>query len=182
MRRDTVRTVRSTAAAVAVAMLAFGASAAPVYRLVDGDGRVTFTDVPGPGAERFVPGAANTYRARPPQPSAPDDPARVQPDALSGYRSVAIEWPKEEAVRANDGRVRIVAATEPSLQSGHRAVVLLDGQAAQRSEGLTFELAQLDRGRHELSVRIVDGNGHVLAQSRPKTIHLLRASRRAALK
>ena len=182
MKRDAVRTVRSTAAAVAVAMLAFGASAAPVYRLVDGDGRVTFTDVPVPGAERFVPGTANTYRAGQPQPRAPDDPVRVQPDGFAGYRSVAIEWPKEEAVRANEGRIRIVAATEPSLQSGHRAVVLLDGQAAQRSEGLTFELTQLDRGRHEVSVHIVDGNGQVLAQSRPKIIHLLRASRRSALK
>ncbi|MXY52073.1 MAG: DUF4124 domain-containing protein [Gammaproteobacteria bacterium] len=181
MRRDGYCTVRSTATAVAVAMLAFGASAAPVYRLVDADGRVTFTDMPGPGAERFLPDTPNTYRARQPQ-SRPPEPAPVQRDAFTGYRGVAIAWPKAEAVRANDGRIRIVAATEPSLQSGHRAVVLLDGQAAQRSEGLTFELAELDRGRHELSVRIVDGDGQVLAQSRPKIIHLLRASRRAALK
>ena len=55
-------------------------------------------------------------------------------------------------------------------------------KAAQQGDGLTFDLADVDRGRHELAVHIVDGNGQVLAQSRPKIIHLLRASRRSALK
>ena len=181
MRRDRVRTVRSKAAAVAVAMLTFGASAAPVYRLVDGDGRVSFTDVPVAAAERVVPRGANTYRARPLQARVPD-PVAAPPDAFAGYRSVNIEWPLGEAIRANDGRIRIVAATEPDLESNHRAIVLVDGKAAQQSDGLTFDLAELDRGRRELAVRIVDANGVVLAESRPKIIHVLRASRRAALK
>ncbi len=172
--------LRSLAAVVAVPLVV-SASAAPMYRLVDGDGRVTFTDVPVAAAERVVPRAANIYRARPLQPRAPD-PVAAEPDAFAGYRSVNIAWPREEAVRANDSRIRIVAATEPSLKPGHRAIVLLDGQAAQQSDGLTFDLAELDRGRHELAVRIVDANGMVLAESRPKIIHLLRASRRAALK
>lgn len=167
--------------AVAATALVACASAAPMYRLVDDDGRVTFTDVPDATAERVLPRAANTYRARPLRPRAPE-PVAALSDAFAGYHSVNIEWPQGEAIRANDGRIRIVAATEPSLQSAHRAVVLLNGRAAQRSEGLTFELAQLDRGRHELAVRIVDANGMVLAESRPKIIHLLRASRRAALK
>ena len=107
---------------------------------------------------------------------------RCNPKHSLATGSVAIAWPKEEAIRANDGNIRVVATTEPALQSGHRAVVLLDGQATQRSESLTFELAELDRGRHELAVRIVDGDGQVLAQSRPKIVHLLRASRRPALK
>ncbi|MDE0694113.1 MAG: DUF4124 domain-containing protein [Gammaproteobacteria bacterium] len=174
------RWVRRSLAAVAAALVVC-ASAAPMYRLVDGDGRVTFTDVPASTAERVVPRAANTYRARPLQPRAPD-PVATPSDAFAGYRSVNIEWPQDEATRANDGRIRIVAATEPSLEPNHRAIVLLDGQAAQQSDGLTFDLAELDRGRHELAVRIVDANGMVLAESRPKIIHLLRASRRAALK
>ena len=171
--------LRSTA--VAAALLALGASAAPMYRLVDENGRVTFTDVPGSAAKRVVQHAANTYRARQPQPCAPA-PAAPQSDAFAGYRSVAIAWPQDEAIRANDGSIRIVAATEPELEPEHRAVVLLDGQAAQQSDGLTFDLTELDRGRHELAVQIIDGDGAVLAESRPKIIHLLRASRRAALK
>lgn len=174
------RWVRRSLAAVTAALVAC-AGAAPMYRLVDGDGRVTFTDVPVSTAERVVPRAANIYRARPLQPRAPN-PVAAPPDAFAGYRSVNIEWPLGEAIRANDGRIRIVAATEPDLEPNHRAVVLLDGQAAQQSDGLTFDLAELDRGRHELAVRIVDANGMVLAESRPKIIHLLRASRRAALK
>ena len=166
--------------AVAV-LLALGANATPMYRFVDGDGRVTFTDVPEPGAERFVQGAANTYRARQPQPRAPN-PVAEKTDAFAGYHSVAIEWPQDEAIRANDGRIRVVAATEPGLQPDHRAVVLLDGQVAQQSDGLSFDLAELDRGQHELAVQIINGNGVVLAESRPKIIHLLRASRGAALK
>ena len=166
---------------VAAALLALGASAAPIYRLADENGRVIFTDVPSVDAELVVPSAANTYRARPPQRRAPD-PVALQSDAFAGYRSVAIEWPQDEAIRANDGNIRVVAATEPGLEPEHRAVVLLDGQAAQQSDGLTFHLTELDRGRHELMVQIIDGNGTVLAESRPKTIHLLRASRRAALK
>ena len=181
MRRKGRGAVLSTVAAVAMAVWALGTTAAPVYRLVDGDGRVTFADVPSAGAEPFVQGTANTYRAHRPQPRATDR-AVVQSETFAGYRSVAIQSPKEEAIRANDGRIRVVAATEPDLQSGHRAVVLLDGKATQPSASLTFDLAGLDRGRHELAVRIVDGKGQVLAQSRPKIIHLLRVSRPVALK
>ena len=180
MKRDHVSALRSAAAAM-VAILAVGASAAPMYRLVDGDGRVTFTDVPAPGAELVEQGTANTYRARQPQTRGPD-PLSDQSNAFAGYRSVAIESPQEEVIRANGGRMRVVAATEPGLEPEHRAVVLLDGQTAQQGDGLTFDLADVDRGRHELAVHIVDGNGQVLAQSRPKIIHLLRASRRSALK
>ena len=178
MKQSGLWALRSTVVAV---LLALGANATPMYRLVDGDGRVTFTDVPGPGAERLLQSAANTYPARQPQPRV-SGPVVEQSDAFAGYHSVNIEWPQDEAIRANDGRIRVVAASEPSLRPEHRAVVLLDGQVAQQSDGLTFDLSELDRGRHELAVQIIDDNGMVLAESRPKIIHLLRTSRRAALK
>ena len=170
-------------AAVAV-LLAGAASAGPIYRQVDGDGRITFTDTPRPSAERLVQDAANTYRAPPKKQlgAQVSEPVRQPSDAFAGYESVRIESPREEALRANDGRIRIVAATQPALQAGHRATLLLDGEIVQQSKGLTFDLTEVERGTHELAVRIVDGSGHVLAESRTKVVHLLRAFRRTALK
>ena len=167
-------------AAVAV-LLAGAANAGPIYRQVDGDGRITFTDTPQTGAERLVQDAANIYRA-PPKQQQVSEPVQQPSDAFAGYESVRIESPGEEALRANDGRIRIVAATQPALQAGHRAALLLDGEIVQQSKGFTFDLTEVDRGRHELAVRIVDGSGHVLAESRTKVVHLLRAFRRTALK
>lgn len=181
MRRND-RWVRCFAAAM-VAILAGALSAAPIYRQVE-DGRVTFTDTPRPDAERLVQGAGNTYRAPPKhQPiSQAAETVQAQSAAFAGYDSVAIDWPRDEAIRANDGRIRIVAATQPELQQGHRATLLLDGQVVQQSESLTFDLTGVDRGTHELTVRIVDGGDQVLAESRPKIVHVLRAFRRTALK
>ncbi len=188
------------AGAAAAAVLAGAVSGESIYRQVDGDGRITFTDTPRPGAERLVQGIGNTYPARPQQQPIAAAPVTVQDrsDTFAGYETVTVDTassvgvspaiapsgdgPREQAIRANDGRIRVVAATHPSLQPGHRTVVLLDGQAAQQGEGLSFDLTEVDRGRHELAVRIVDRRGQVLAESRSKIIHVLRASRRTAPK
>ena len=169
---------------VATAVISAGvASAGPIYRQVDGDGRITFTDTPRPGAERLLQGTGNTYRAPPRPPIAQvAEPVQAQSEAVSAYESVSIAWPKEEAIRANDGRIRIVAATQPELQPGHRARLLLDGEIVQQGDGLTFDLTEVNRGTHEFTVRIVNDAGHVLAQSRPKVVHMLRAFRQNALK
>lgn len=171
-------------AAAMVVTSAGVASAGPIYRQVDGDGRITFTDTPRPGAERLVQGTGNTYRAPPEQQPIAQmaEPIQAQSEAFAGYVDVTVDWPVEAAIRANDGRIRVVASTRPELQSGHRAAILLDGQAVQQSDGLTFDLTEVDRGTHELAVQIVDGSGQVLAESRPKIVHVLRAFRRTALK
>ena len=170
--------------AAVVVILAGAVCAGPIYRQVDGDGRITFTDTPRPGAERMAQGNTNTYRAPPVQQPIVQmaAPIQAQRDAFAGYQTITIDWPQEEAIRANDGRIRIVSATQPALQPDHRAALLLDGQIVQQSESLTFDLTGVDRGRHELTVQIVDGNDQVLAESRPKIIHVLRAFRRTALK
>ena len=182
MRRSD-RWIGCLAAATVVVSVGI-ASAGPIYRQVDGDGRITFTDTPQPGAERLMHGTGNTYRAPPEQQLIAQmaEPIQAQSEAFAGYESVTIDWPAEEAIRANDGRIRVVASTQPEMRPGHRATLLLDGQIVQQGDDLTFDLTDVNRGTHELTVRIVNDDGHVLAQSRPKVVHVLRAFRQNALK
>lgn len=174
------------AAVSAATMAIFGVTvnATPIYRQVDADGRITFTDTPVVGAERLAQGGGNTYRAPPKQQSIAEvtEPAQTQSTSFVGYDSVTIDWPQEEAIRANNGTIRIVATTQPELQQGHHATLLVNGQVVQQRDDLTFNLTEMDRGTHEVAVRISSSSGQALAESRPKIIHILRASRQTALK
>ena len=92
--------------------------------------------------------------------------------------AVIVSPANDTAVRNNAGNLTVRGQVSPSLESGHRVQLLLDGvpQGAPRRT-LEFSLENIDRGTHHLQVRIVDSGGKVLFAGAPSTVHLLRHSR-----
>lgn len=167
-------------------------AATRIYRTVDENGNVAFTDVPprpGESGEAVELGEGSNYEP-PPAAEAADDgerPVRLE-DWLGGdqeqeaevqaYTSLRITAPADdESLRDNAGNVTVVADLAPTLQAGHRLQLYLDGQLVQTAtSGTTFRLANVDRGTHQVEVRVVGASGDTLIASSPSTFHLQRRS------
>ena len=152
-----------------VACASLGASA-QIFRTVDANGNVVFTDIApvdrsgqGAPAQVTVP-PVNTVPAL----SVPGGPNNAAAAASPGYYTkLSIVAPAaDETIRENAGNVRIEAAFAPPLRPDHRLLLLVDGApSADDAVNGVFELSNVDRGTHTAALRIVDRDGAVLIES-----------------
>jgi len=145
--------------------------AATLYKWVDENGVVHYSDRPEPGAEKIHVNAAQTYKAT---PVAPSDSSR-KPTPAASYSRIAIASPIAEQVFVNTGgSVPVAADVQPSLQPGHQLWFLLDGS---RVEGLSpnstsVTLDNVDRGEHTLAAQVSDASGAPIITSAPVTFYV----------
>jgi len=150
---------------------------ADIYRIVDSEGHVTFTDRPpaeDPAAAPVDLKQTNT------QPAAgPAQPAKTtKPASGSGYETVQILQPENDST-VPPGQLDMVvqAATNPELAAGHLLQLLYDGAPWGAPVSATsFLIDNLTRGSHHLQVLVVDENNNTLAQSSSVVIHVVRTS------
>jgi hypothetical protein len=170
------------------------AAAGKIYRTVDEDGNVVFTDVPPPPGQRgdaVELDAPNSFS--PDRQTAPSmsleawlerDEAETAEDgdgdgagtATRYHRLEVVTPPNDAGIRQNAGTVVVTAAVEPELAPGHALQLYLDGSLRQTSRDTTFQLVNVDRGTHAVELRVVDEAGTVLATSDPSVFHLQRRS------
>jgi hypothetical protein len=154
--------------------------AAEIYRYVDPENGVEFSDTPRPGAERIViPDAqrAPATRLLPPAPAAPAV-ADVATGTAVPYEQVRITDPlDQETVRDNSGNMLVSVALKPGLQApfGHKLQLLLDGESVSTGTAINFSLTGIDRGTHTLQVIVLGADDAPLASSPTTTFHLHRA-------
>ena len=152
-----------------------------IYRTVDANGNVVFTDVPPvnrqgqPDGTKVNVEPSNTYE--PPVLAAPPSTSASSGGGGSSYYSeLAVVAPVEDAtIRDNAGEVLIQAVSTPPLRSDHRMLLVMDGAPTEvEAVDGVFELTNVDRGTHTAGARIVNGDGVVQIESPAVTFHLLR--------
>lgn len=156
------------------------AAQAEVYKSVDSEGNIIFSDTPTENSEKVRLPPIMTYSA--PKPAMRES-ASDQKDAKvdnNHYDSLVITEPlAEAAIRDNTGTVSMVVKSEPALRAelGHRIQFVLDG-VPQQTPGLAMgaTLSNLDRGSHTLSAQIQSADGTVLISASPVTIFVHRFS------
>ncbi len=153
--------------------LCIGADAA-VYKIVNPDGSVTFSDRPQEGAEELDVGTVQTIDAD--VPSASTEPVKVP--AFPGYEIFEISSPKnDETFRDNGGVVSIQLTLQPRLFRDHTISIFMDGKdigGGGRSTGLTLQ--NVDRGSHRVHATVVGKDGEQVASTPAVTFHLHRTS------
>ena len=143
---------------------AAGVNAATVYKLVDEDGEVTFTDRP-PENSQATPltlPSANTFT--PQRRSSVNEPSDDD-DEPPSYERVAISAPSDRDTLRRPAALRVATDISPELRQGHRVVLLIDGQ---QQESLTIEEPPL--GELQLMIVIKDADGRQVAQSESITV------------
>ncbi|EGM68305.1 DUF4124 domain-containing protein [Shewanella sp. HN-41] len=148
---------------------------ATVYRWVDKDGKVHYSDEPHPNAEvvELKEKTLNQIALPPPQL---DASANNQVIEKMAYQ-VNITSPEEEAtVRDNNGDFEVTAIVTPEIKSRYLMVLKLDGQVVgQPQVSGIFKLTNIDRGEHTIVVDAMTQNGKVFASSSPRKIFLHQA-------
>lgn len=164
-----------------IALITASVSAvATVYRWVDADGQVHFSDQPVTGAKKITLRESTIY-------SAPVLPETVTDTAVGGgggeqkpfaYETLSVVNPEaDQPIRSNEGQVNISIELQPGLQPGHKIRVYLDGtQAAEDLATTQISLQEVDRGTHSLEVGVIDESGKELKRSGAVSFHLLRVA------
>lgn len=150
-------------------------SAQTIYRSVDKDGNVVFSDTPGEGAEEIILREVTTINSA----SAPvtPQPEQAQEANVITYAGLKIASPaNDEVIRENSGNVHIIVELQPNLMEGHKLTLYLDSKEYSDSTSPAFSLTNLDRGAHQLRVAVRDTEGKILLSSTSVTFHLQRAS------
>ncbi|MBQ0834571.1 DUF4124 domain-containing protein [Marinobacter sp.] len=142
-------------------LLIAGPVAAEVYRNVDAQGNVTFSDEPSKGAEAVKVKPVTTITLPKPQNVRETDKLREDVKREGAiYKSVSLTYPEnEQAFYSGSGDVRFEMQSTPGLEPGHKYEVTLDGQPVGQSTSGTVTISNVFRGTHEAGIHIVDNNG-----------------------
>jgi hypothetical protein len=160
-------------------LLASGiAQAQKVYKVIQPDGTVMFTDTPpadGSGEEVDVQPLNTTPPLASPTEAFDDTPAA---ELEQGYSEFRITSPGDDAaIRDNAGNVNVDLKINPSLRAGDTIELTLDGQSIGGGRKTAITLTNMDRGTHSLQALVKNASGKVVARSNSVTFTLQRRSK-----
>lgn len=151
-----------------------GAAETELYKWVDKDGTVHFSDQPTAGAEKIKVKDVDTIPALKSPPAGPESP----PAAVTHYEITFTSPKAEETIRDNAGNVNVSVNLTPPLndKSGDTLQFSVDGQP-QGDSGMATQLTltNLDRGTHTVQATVLDGANRPLTSARV-TFYLQRFS------
>ncbi|MCE9680101.1 DUF4124 domain-containing protein [Shewanella sp. AS1] len=164
-------------------LLLTASAMATVYKWVDKDGKVHYSDTPVENSQQveFKPSTENQVKLPPPVVIPPS--AKAPQPAEPPYTLSITSPTEEETIRDNNGNITIIGKVHPKLASGHVLVLSMDGKvigAAQSSA--IFNLENIDRGEHVFQIHALEQNGKQLASTPPRTVFLHRASMKSVPK
>ncbi len=149
------------------------AIAETVYKSVDENGNIIFTDKPSKDAEEIKLQELQTIKN--PNP-AKYTPRPEQPKQEASYKTFLVSNPADGAgLRSNSGNVSISLSLQPPLRSGHKIIITMDGKEVSKGSTTSVSLQNLDRGSHNITASVIDGNGKQMI-STSSSFSILRAS------
>ncbi len=146
-----------------------------VYKRVNPDGSVEYSDQPTKGAEvmKVPKGSTFTMPATPASSTAQAN--RTEEEVSIQYESLEITQPEhDKAIRSNEGKLTALARVVPALAAEHRFRWNMDGAVVKDVNSPELRLNNVDRGSHTLQAEIVDVDGNVIIASETITFHLMR--------
>jgi hypothetical protein len=154
------------------------ALAQQIYRSVDENGNVVFSDqppAPGQEGEQVELGDLNT--APPPEPRPRPAPAERKPEPAPAP-AVSITSPENETTIAmGPGNFSVSGNAEPPLGPGERLQLFMDGEAVGPPQAsANWGLQGVLRGPHDLVIRRVNNSGKTVAESDSVRVYVLRPS------
>jgi hypothetical protein len=164
------------------ALMLSGTLAAAVYKWVDSQGNVNYSDIPEhPSAEPVDLPDFSRYEPRVPEmPSIEaDEDERPEQAAKPEKRVLEIVQPEVDAtVRNNQGIVPVVLLLNPSLEEGQYLQLMLDGTPVEGKHTTTsMQLEGVLRGPHVLQAKLMDEEGRTLFRSESLRFFMRQASR-----
>lgn len=149
--------------------------AAQVYKVVDEDGNVTYTDqapMDGSSPVELRPISvieAPTYEKASKEEDMDEDGKEMSLSYLrKNFKDFAIVSPQpEESVWRPDGPIPIAWSTQYALQDGMQVVIYLDGKRHIATTQQMIGVPNMDRGEHSVKAELRDSKNRIIATAAP---------------
>ena len=160
--------------------VSLAAASQEIYRWVDKDGIVHYSDQPGASNAELInviePNGYDSGESAPEQDSgssvASSGTDEDSTPEVSPYSSLAIVQPTPDQVFfGSDAVVTVTADLQGTLRPDHSVVFFLNGNR-QPASGLSTEFSGLARGSYFLRASILDQNGKPVITSQQTTFHV----------
>ena len=159
--------------------VSLAAASQEIYRWVDKDGVVHYSDSPdSPNAKLIDVIEPNAYDAADAAATAAAGGAEEpeEPQTVSPYDSLSISSPSPDQVFFGaDAVVNVAADLSGTLRPDHSVVFFLNGNR-KAADGLSTEYSGLARGSYFLRASILDRNGDPVITSQQTTFHVRQPS------
>lgn len=172
-RRVAWSAILSTGVFVAAYLWVSAAQAQTVYRIVDAQGNVTFTDNPERGGEvlRLAPLPSLPAATRPAAPSAARPLGRPGQPFMPYDRFVIVAPAPGASLRG--GMTPVEVSVSPALREDHQIQLLVNGELSQSPlHSDAFWLAGLPPGQHRLQAELLDSQGRIQHRTDQVTIFI----------
>lgn len=144
---------------------------ADIYQSSDQQGTPTFSDQPSNDGKIITLTPTNTIKAVQPTPfrvTTEQKPAAI-------YQHLSIESPRDNSLIGNGlYPFNVTLSIQPALKPSHSIVLIIDGKIQSKGQLLVRQVASIERGKHQLEAKVVDGNGKTLISSPVITLSALR--------
>lgn len=162
------------AASLILALSSF--ATAEIYKTVDKNGRITYTDVP-PANIEAKPVELKAINSLPTPTAIPNTSpinASTNNQAPLEYRVQILAPENGTTLFADERSVTVSIAINQNLSNGDLFAYKLDGTTLTTTPEATHTITEPPRGEHSLTVEVIDADGKSLAQSNTITIVVMR--------
>ena len=154
-------------------------AAETIYKVVDEEGNVTFTDTPPNDADAIVEPhsilGTNISSAVSTAPKSADKTDLY--DALAAYFTRIVSPQDESTIPMGPGDFVVEAEVSPGLDNEEQLILLLDGETVGAPQSFPrWQLTNVFRGAHRLQVVSVSETGAAQSQSTEHTVYVMRPS------
>ena len=161
--------------------VAINASAAEVYKTVDKDGNVTYTDKPPAGGAKPMDLPPLSVIETPvyEKPAKAEESEEDKEMSLGYLRQQYSDFaivapPQEESVWHPEVAMSMAWNTRYQLQEGMQVTVYVDGKQVARTADQIIPVPDLDRGEHKLEAQLTDSKNRRIATAEPVTFFIRR--------
>jgi hypothetical protein len=177
-----MRSIPVTLLPLTLSLLSSAALATTVYKWVDEQGVVHYSDQPHPQAQVIDVQSVQTVRG----PAAPTvSTARAENGTTGARYTCELYRPENDEVFLNTSTVTAKLRVEPQLANGDRVSIAIDGKRVegQPTTGTDFVLTDIPRGSHTVTASVSDPTGkQQLCLTPTITFHVRQPSVQAPVK
>ena|SRR5688572_9071782 len=160
-----------------VPMLLAQLAAADVYKTVDKDGNITYTDKPGTEqAKKLELREINTVPGAEPLPQSESVDSIPSQQAAFSYQLGIISPRSDVTIPVGQRDLGIAINLTPGLQQGHLLVYFMNGELLEETTMTNIIVKDVPRGTHTLVVEAIDANGQSLGTSPPVIVNVIRSN------
>ena len=158
-------------------LIASHVASAGLYKGLDAEGNVVYSDTPFEDAEKFTPPPLSVMD----KPKVTAD-SKLEVDdkpAEFKYLDFDILSPAYNQTIRNEPDVTVSLNLKPGLNSeeGHSIWMLVDGKPViKNSQDMTSKLGRLERGAHKLQAQIRDEQGKIVVRTRVTVVFIHQTS------